>query len=661
VPVIHDVRGAGPIYAAATANGGHRYFTDEFHHRVVIEEPGGYRWSFGELGSGVGEFRHPRGLALLQGATPEASRLFVCDAWNHRVEVFDGLGAFVTSFGGAGTGNGQFDVPSDIAVVRPEFPGEDLDADAADGAWLAVADRWNNRVQVFGLDGTYLGQVGGRASAVASVGMAAGREAGWPFFRLGVEPAMWFPVRVTWDAPALEVVSANGRVERVDLALALLPDFGAWRRSAGLPELLAAREEFSRAPAGARLVPDIVAAIDTDLGRHQLAAGQVGDAIRTWAAPWPVGLSPRAIERQLFERVGEAEAASTRPGGRALADRLLPDLLSRVALEQQRHARALVAQQLAVERAGSPPCGRWGGRPAALAAPGKAAHAPIAHLSSMRLRLARVLGDRPAQADVVWTVPPGEGDLQGPAVGQGRLAIVAATEPALWLFDPRGLPLGRFGLPGGTEPRGLAPAPGRGWFISDVTHDCVVQVSEDGKIVRRWGRRGEGPDGLKTPLGLASTARRVLVADRDNDRVREYDVRGVPCGDYAELSAPTALAADARSVWVAEWGRPGVRRLDRATGQVMAELRHADLVAPVGVALAGRRLVLVADYFGYVHAFTGAGRWLGSLGSASGQPLGRLGGLVVLGGHGLAVDHEHGQLLRFALPTGARSWRFEPA
>ncbi len=663
-PVIHDVRGAGPIYAAATDRDGHRYLADEFHHRVVIEERNGYRWSFGGLGSGPGEFRHPRGVALLQGATPESSRLFVCDAWNHRVQVFDLCGRFVTAFGGAGTRDGQFDVPSDIALVRPAFPGEELDGDT-DNVWLAVADRWNNRVQVFELDGAYVGTIGGRSRSVSSFPGATARETGWPSFRLGAGPALWFPVRLRWEAPWLDVVSADGRMAQVDLASALLPDFETWRRSSSTLELAAAREQFARAPSRAGLLaPDIVAVIDTSLGRAQLAEGRLADAARTWSTPWPEGLSPQAVEHQLFERVAEAEKAAARWAGRRRhhTDRLLTSLHRTVALERQRRARQVVLRQLDAERAGEPPrAGQpWTWRAPAHRLPGKTAHAPIAHLASLRLRLERALGRRPVQAEVAWTVPPGEGDLQGPAVGHGRLAVVAATEPALWLFNARGLPLGRFGLPAGTEPRGLAPAPARGWFISDVAHDCLLQVSEDGKIVRRWGRRGTGADGLRTPLGLATTARRLLVADRDNDRVREYDLEGNVRGDYAQLSAPTSLAVDARSLWVGEWHRHGVRRLSRATGQPLAELQHPDLAAPVAVALT-HRLVLVADYFGCVHAFTPGGVWMGCLASATGEPLGRLGGLVVIGGHGIAIDHEHGRLLRFALPTGARSWRYEPA
>jgi hypothetical protein len=81
-----------PIYSAVLASSGRRYLSDEYHHRVIVEEPTGERWNFGGYGTGPGEFNRPRGLVLQEGQDPSASRLFVCDAWNHRLQVFDGDG-----------------------------------------------------------------------------------------------------------------------------------------------------------------------------------------------------------------------------------------------------------------------------------------------------------------------------------------------------------------------------------------------------------------------------------------------------------------------------------------------------------------------------------------------------------------------------------------
>jgi hypothetical protein len=198
---------------------------------VVVEEPNGCRWSFGTPGAGAGELRRPRGLALVPGATLGETRLFVCDALNHRMQVFDGCGRPRLAFGGFGSGDGMFDTPSDVVVVCPLFDGEEVDPIGPDtDAWLAVADRSNNRVQVFDLAGVLVGIIDGQQRPTAV--HPAAELAGWPHFRIGIAPSMWFPVRLDWRAPYLEIVSANSAVTRVNLAAALLPDFETWRRAA---------------------------------------------------------------------------------------------------------------------------------------------------------------------------------------------------------------------------------------------------------------------------------------------------------------------------------------------------------------------------------------------------------------------------------------------
>ncbi len=68
--------------------------------------------------------------------------VYVVDQGNNRVEKFDTQGNFVLAFGTAGTGNGQFDLPTSVAV------------DASGNVW--VGDYWNLRVEKFDSNGNYL-------------------------------------------------------------------------------------------------------------------------------------------------------------------------------------------------------------------------------------------------------------------------------------------------------------------------------------------------------------------------------------------------------------------------------------------------------------------------------------------------------------------------
>lgn len=85
-------------------------------------------------------FNHPTNLAVAPGGD-----LYVSDGYgNARVHHFSAAGALIRSWGEPGTGPGQFNLVHGVAV-------------AADGR-VFVADRENDRIQIFSPDGAYLEQ-----------------------------------------------------------------------------------------------------------------------------------------------------------------------------------------------------------------------------------------------------------------------------------------------------------------------------------------------------------------------------------------------------------------------------------------------------------------------------------------------------------------------
>jgi sugar lactone lactonase YvrE len=131
----------------ATDNEGSLFVTDPGGNRVEhwqIPHFGYkpvYASSFGGTGTGQGQFRHPGDLAV-----DRQGDVWVPDVENNRLQEFDPSGAFKRQLGSVGTGNGQFSSPKGIAFTdEGEF-------------W--VADSGNSRLEEFAENGTFIRSVG---------------------------------------------------------------------------------------------------------------------------------------------------------------------------------------------------------------------------------------------------------------------------------------------------------------------------------------------------------------------------------------------------------------------------------------------------------------------------------------------------------------------
>jgi hypothetical protein len=191
----------------------------------------------------------PAGMALISGEGLNGGRVYLCDPANHVIDVLDDSARPLFSFGGLGSGPGQFNMPVDLALVPVSG---DRRLTSVNEAVLVIADRGNHRLQLFTLDGVWLATVDS-----AAPGPPAGWtvRTGWPFFHLGLHPCVRFPSSLRWRAPFLDVSSGVGGVRRLDLPVALLPDFDTWLRTASRPTLREAYRAFAGGASGRR-VPD---------------------------------------------------------------------------------------------------------------------------------------------------------------------------------------------------------------------------------------------------------------------------------------------------------------------------------------------------------------------------------------------------------------------
>jgi sugar lactone lactonase YvrE/Tfp pilus assembly protein FimT len=121
---------------------GNIWVTDAYNNRVeVFNTSGTYLGQFGSWGNGNGQFEFPRGVGF-----DSNGNIFVSDDGGERVQKFSSSEAYISQFGSWGSGNSQFQDPFSLVL------------DANNNIW--VADDANDRIQEFNSNGTYLGQFG---------------------------------------------------------------------------------------------------------------------------------------------------------------------------------------------------------------------------------------------------------------------------------------------------------------------------------------------------------------------------------------------------------------------------------------------------------------------------------------------------------------------
>lgn len=114
--------------------------------------------TWGTKGQATGQFHDPTGIASA------GNEVFVSDARNGRIQVFDTDGQFLRSFGKPGTARGELGRPMNLNVKGDE---------------LFVPEYFNDRIQVFTLDGTPQRAIGthgtgpGQFNAPGGVAVAA--------------------------------------------------------------------------------------------------------------------------------------------------------------------------------------------------------------------------------------------------------------------------------------------------------------------------------------------------------------------------------------------------------------------------------------------------------------------------------------------------------
>ncbi len=118
-----------------------RLFTSSGKHKMILvyDAHGSPLWSFGE-----DVIKGPAGMAINE----ELGLLYVVDTKAHDIKVFNLRGDFLFAIGKRGSGNAEFNYPTDIDITSK---GE-----------LVIADSMNARVQVLDSEGAFIRSFGKR-------------------------------------------------------------------------------------------------------------------------------------------------------------------------------------------------------------------------------------------------------------------------------------------------------------------------------------------------------------------------------------------------------------------------------------------------------------------------------------------------------------------
>jgi len=143
----------------ALNNDNNLLIVDSGNHRVqILDNDGSFLSSFGKYGNSAGEFDSPTGIVV----DNENEFIYVVDTGNDRVQKLDKNGNYILQWGGSGTDPGEFNNPTHIAISPDKF--------------IYVSDTGNNRVQVFDATGIYFGHFGESANLNSPEGIGIGLD-----------------------------------------------------------------------------------------------------------------------------------------------------------------------------------------------------------------------------------------------------------------------------------------------------------------------------------------------------------------------------------------------------------------------------------------------------------------------------------------------------
>ncbi len=550
--------------------------------------------AFGGAGSGNGQFNQPCGIAI-----DSSGNLWVVDAENGRIEKFSPSGTFIAAYGSKGSGNLQFQRPYGIAI------------NSSTGN-VYVGDYGNNRVEELNSSGAYVASFGTSGSGALSEPMGVTLDASGDVWvadrghnRLVEFSAEGVYVRAVgssgsgngqFSAPIglaisegslYAVDSGNDRVEQFSLTGEYLGQFGS--KGSGSGQL--------KEPFGITANPSTGNLYVADLDNNRVAefspAGRFLTQWETWGPSHqlsaPVGLAVDATGKLYVSDLWGAKVSSWTP-------------------PEAGAAHLSYASQIGSLGSGS---GQF--------------HTPIdatfdgegnlwvSDLSNNRIEKFSSKGTFIA---TYGSYGSGNGQFNGPGgidVNQstGNVYVADTYNARIEELSSSGSFIRAFGTEGSgklTEPGSLKIDSAGNVWVPDMSADKILEFSSSGTFIAAYGKEGSGEVQFKKPIALAFSGENLYIADSANHRVQEITNKGafvrnigIEGSGSGELYDPEGIAADsAGNLYVVDAGSSHVEEFN-ASGGYLATFASSkgtgegQLSGPVGDAIDAAGDMYVVD------------------------------------------------------------------
>jgi sugar lactone lactonase YvrE len=458
--------------------------------------------SFGSAGTGNGQFSYVYGMVV-----DAAGNIYVADTGNNRIQKFNSAGVYLTQWGTTGPGTGQFNFPVGLAV------------DASGNIY--VADSNNERVQEFTNTGTFI-------STFGSFGIGPGQ--------------LYGPWDIGIDAAGNIFVSEyfNNRIQKFSSSGVSLATFGSGGTGPG---------QFSNATGLTLDGGGNVYAIDYNGSRCEKFSG-AGAYLGTFGTPG-AGVGQFAQPQDI---VGDAQGTLyviNTNDNRVDVFRSITDVPGSYMLT-------------------------WG---SGGSGPGQF-NLPYGILSSL------------------W----------------GYVYVCDSGNNRIQFFSDSGTRLGGWGSFGsGTgqfnNPVGVAADLAGNVYVTDAGNNRVQKFDLNGNYVTQWGTLGSGAGQFHQPAGIAVDASgNVYVADELNNRIEKFGSAGAFLGSWGGLGGGNGQLNDPKGVTVDNEGNivvmdSGNSRLQKFSNSGTYLLQfgsfgtgNGQFNVPVAAAVDASNFLYVTDY-----------------------------------------------------------------